>query len=229
MQIISNCGICTYKSTYILRALLKVSLQCWVVTHMSFSGVLLLLCSLWRIIYMSSCLVALLKLLLSGQMCLPGYSINFCLCEVEACCWNEHIYAPLTDAAACAGSFIKNNCSLPLTTMNADLGDTVSGCILNSCQNKWPLLHMPFPSVRWSILRVNRYPKKPKIMSFTNVCSLSSLSNYYFHILSQLHTNFLSFLVSISCICAYSWTHLFPGSFFPLLNVVTASILSPTL
>lgn len=103
MQIISNCAVCTYTSTYLLRALLKVSPQCWVVTHMSFSAVLLLLCSLWRIIYMSSCLVALLKLLLSGQICLPGYSINFCFCEVGACCWNEHVYAPLTDAAACAG------------------------------------------------------------------------------------------------------------------------------
>lgn len=133
MQIVSNCGVCTYKSAYLLRALLKVSLQCWVVTHMSFSGVLLLLCSLWRIIYMSSCLVALLKLLLSGQMCLPGYSINFCFCEVGACHWNEHVYAPLTDAAACAGSFIRKNCSLWLTTMNADLGETVSGCVLHSC------------------------------------------------------------------------------------------------
>ena len=74
-QIVSNCGVCTYKNTYLLRALLKVSLQCWLVTHTSFSGVLPLLCSLQRIIYMSSCLVALLKLLLSGQMCLPGYSL----------------------------------------------------------------------------------------------------------------------------------------------------------
>lgn len=232
MQIISNCGVHTCKSAHLLRALLKVSLQCWAVTHEPFSGALLLLYSLWRIIYVSSCLVALLKFLLSGQRCLPGYSINFCFCEVGACCWNEHVYAPLTDAAACAASFIKS-CSLQLKTMNA--GGVGGGglslfahYILASNPDNWPLLCMLFPIVRWPP-KLNRYPEKPKLQSFANVCSLSSLSPGYFHISSQTHTHLLSLLAIICSICAYSWTHLLHGSFFRLLNVVTALILSPAL
>lgn len=132
MQISSKCGVCACKSAHLLRDLLKVSFQCWVVTHMSFSGLLLLLCSLWRIIYMSSCLVALLKLLLSGQMCLPGYSINFCFCKLEPTL--EWTHSQSNDWCSCPGCILyQEELFFWANNHKHRSGWLFSGCFFQSC------------------------------------------------------------------------------------------------
>lgn len=179
---------------------------------------------------MSPCPVALSKLLLSGQMCLPGYSINICFCELRAHTGMNtfmlHWLMQLPGLEFLSGRTVLLNWQTWMQ-IRVDILCLLITVLPQSHLNDH-LLYVPFPSIRWSIPREDIYTKKPNIMHFVNVCFLSSVSPYL-HNLPQAHTNVLSSSTTNCCISAYSWTSLLPGSFSPLLNVVTTSILSPIL
>lgn len=198
---------------------------------MSFSGVLQLPCSLWRITYTSPCPVALLKLLLSGQMCLPGYSINICFCELRAHTGMNtfmlHWLMQLPGLEFLPGRTVLLNWQIWMQ-IRVDTLPLLITALPQSHQNDH-VVYIPFPRMRWSRVKVNIHTKKQNIMHSVNIWFWSSVSTYYLHNLPQAHTNVLSFLMINSCISAYSWTRLLSGSFSPPLNVVTTSILSPIL